>query len=95
MDDMQGLSLTEAAREAYMQLIMCDLPASSTEVEAWVPAMKAVSRMNTVARYPALIAIADQLEAGFHDAICSQDPHRLRSAFDDAARRLRPHTGAA
>lgn len=94
MDDMQGLSLTEAAREAYMQLIMCELPCSGTEVEAWIPAMKAVSRMNAVALHPALIAIADQLEAGFHDAVCAQDPDRLRVAFDAAAKRLRPHTGA-
>jgi hypothetical protein len=94
MDDMQGLSLTEAARQAYMQLIMCDLPRSGSEVEAWVPAMKAVSRMNSMAVYPALISIADQLEAGFHDAIGAGDPQRLRVAFDNAARRLRPHTGA-
>ncbi len=95
MDDMQGLTQTEAAREAYMQLIMCDLPRSGTEVEAWVPAMKAVSRMNAVALYPALVSIADQLEAGFHDAVCTQDPSRLHTAFDNAAKRLRPHTGAA
>jgi hypothetical protein len=56
--------------------------------------MKAVSRMNAVALHPALIAIADQLEAGFHDAVCAQDPDRLRVAFDAAAKRLRPHTGA-
>jgi len=92
MDNMRPLTLTEAARHAYLAVSTCELPNSSCDVEAWVPAMKAVSRLNATATHPALVAIADQLEAGFHDAIGASDPVRLHAAFDSAARRLRCHT---
>jgi hypothetical protein len=94
VDDIERPSLTEAAREAYMQLVTCELPDRDAGAQAWVPVMRVVSRVNASALYPALVAIADQLEAGFHDAVRTQDPSRLHSAFTDAARRLKEHAGA-
>ena len=93
MDDIERPSLTEAAREAYMQLVTCELPNQGAGAQAWVPVMKVVSRVNAAALYPALVAIADQLEAGFHHAVRTQDPSRLHAAFTDAARRLKEHAG--
>lgn len=93
MDGMQKLSLTQAAREAYTELVTTELPAPGAGAQHWVAAMKAVSRFNSLALHPALVAIADQLEAGFHHAVRTQDPTRLHTAFTAAQRRLRPHAG--
>jgi hypothetical protein len=94
VEDIDRPSLTEAAREAYMQLVTCELPNPGSGPQAWVPVMKVVSRVNATALYPVLVAIADQLEAGFHHAVRTQDPARLHAAFTEAARRLKAHAGA-